>query len=118
VEAARAGDAGRGFAVVANEVRSLALRSAQAAREIDALIGASVEQSGQGSTLAGQAGAAMTDIVAGIRRVADIMGEISRASAEQSASMTEVGQATSRRWTASRSRTRRWSRPWRAPRAR
>lgn len=95
VEAARAGDSGRGFAVVANEVRSLALRSTQAAREIDALIGASVEHAGQGSTLAGQAGAAMTDIVAGIRRVAEIMGEISRASADQSASVMEVGQAIS-----------------------
>ena len=60
-----------------------------------ALIGASVEHAGQGSTLAGQAGAAMTDIVAGIRRVAEIMGEISRASADQSASVMEVGQAIS-----------------------
>jgi methyl-accepting chemotaxis protein len=95
VEAARAGDAGRGFAVVANEVRSLALRSTQAAREIDALIGTSVEHAEQGSTLAGQAGAAMGEMVAGIRRVAQIMGEISQASSEQSSSVMEVGQAIS-----------------------
>ena len=95
VEAARAGDSGRGFAVVANEVRSLALRSTQAAREIDALIGTSVEHAEQGSTLAGQAGVAMSEMVAGIRRVAQIMGEISHASSEQSSSVMEVGKAIS-----------------------
>jgi methyl-accepting chemotaxis protein len=95
VEAARAGDSGRGFAVVASEVRSLALRSTQAAREIDALIGTSVEHAEQGSSLAGQAGAVMAEMVAGIRRVAQIMGEISQASSEQSASVMEVGQAIS-----------------------
>ena len=95
VEAARAGDSGRGFAVVAGEVRSLALRSTQAAREIDALIGASVEHAEQGSALAGRAGAAMTDVVAGIGRVTEIVGAISQASAAQSASVMEVGQAIS-----------------------
>ncbi len=95
VEAARAGDSGRGFAVVAAEVRHLALRSTQAAKEIDSLIGASVEQAAQGAALASQAGAAMSDIVAGIQRVTQIMGEIRQASSDQSVSVMEVGQAIS-----------------------
>lgn len=95
VEAARAGDSGRGFAVVAAEVRNLALRSTQAAKEIDSLIGASVQHAEQGTALAGQAGATMADIVAGIQRVTQIMGEISQASSDQSVSVMEVGQAIS-----------------------
>ncbi len=93
VEAARAGAQGRGFAVVAGEVRSLAQRSAEAAREIKALITASVERVEHGSTLVGRAGTTMTEIVGAIQRVADIVGEISSASGEQSAGVSQVGQA-------------------------
>ena len=93
VEAARAGEQGRGFAVVAAEVRSLAQRSAGAAKEIKALIGASVERVSQGSVLADQAGATMNEVVTAIRRVTDIMAEISTASAEQSAGVAQVGAA-------------------------
>jgi methyl-accepting chemotaxis protein len=93
VEAARAGEQGRGFAVVASEVRNLAGRSAEAAKEIKSLITASVERVELGSTLVGQAGSTMDDIVNSIRRVADIMGEISAASAEQSAGVSQVGEA-------------------------
>jgi methyl-accepting chemotaxis protein len=93
VEAARAGEQGRGFAVVASEVRSLAGRSAEAAREIKSLIGASVERVEQGSALVDQAGATMTEVVDAIRRVTDIMGEISAASGEQSKGVAQVGQA-------------------------
>ncbi|TXT38635.1 MAG: methyl-accepting chemotaxis protein I serine sensor receptor [Comamonadaceae bacterium] len=93
VEAARAGEQGRGFAVVATEVRSLAGRSAEAAKEIKNLIGASVERVEQGSTLVNQAGATMTEVVTSIRRVTDLMGEISAASTEQSAGVTQVGEA-------------------------
>jgi methyl-accepting chemotaxis protein len=93
VEAARAGEQGRGFAVVASEVRALAGRSAEAAKEIKALIGASVERVEFGSTLVDQAGATMNEVVAAIRRVTDIVGEISAASAEQSAGVAQVGQA-------------------------
>ena len=95
VEAARAGEQGRGFAVVASEVRSLAQRSAEAAKEIKSLITASVEQVDQGSTLVHQAGSTMQEVVAAIRRVTDIMGEISAASGEQSAGVSQVGEAVS-----------------------
>ena len=95
VEAARAGEQGRGFAVVASEVRSLAGRSADAAKEIKSLITASVERVDQGSALVDQAGATMTEVVSSIRRVTDIMGEISAASSEQSAGVAQVGEAVS-----------------------
>jgi methyl-accepting chemotaxis protein len=93
VEAARAGEQGRGFAVVAGEVRSLAQRSAEAAKEIRHLIHASVERVGQGTALVDKAGATMTEVVASIRRVTDIMGEISAASSEQSTGVSQVGDA-------------------------
>ncbi len=93
VEAARAGEQGRGFAVVASEVRSLAQRSAAAAKEIKSLIADSTERVEQGSALVGQAGTTMDDVVASIRRVTDIMGEISAASVEQSSGVQQVGQA-------------------------
>ncbi len=95
VEAARAGEQGRGFAVVAAEVRSLAQRSAAAAREIKSLITASVEQVEQGSTLVGQAGSTMQQIVGAIQRVTDIVGEISSASTEQSSGVQQIGEAVS-----------------------
>jgi methyl-accepting chemotaxis protein len=95
VEAARAGEQGRGFAVVAAEVRSLAGRSADAAKEIKGLITASVERVAQGTALVDQAGVTMTEIVASIKRVTDIMGEISAASTEQSAGVAQVGEAVS-----------------------
>ncbi|WP_304622759.1 methyl-accepting chemotaxis protein [Roseateles caseinilyticus] len=90
VEAARAGEQGRGFAVVAGEVRSLAQRSAEAAREIKALINASVERVEAGTGLVNDAGATMTDIVGSVQRVADIIGEISAAAAEQSQGIAQV----------------------------
>ncbi|HEY1399636.1 methyl-accepting chemotaxis protein [Roseateles sp.] len=93
VEAARAGEQGRGFAVVAAEVRSLASRSAGAAKEIKQLIGDSVARVEQGTGLVDQAGATMTEVVGAIRRVSDIVGEISVASAEQSVGVTQVGEA-------------------------
>ena len=93
VEAARAGEQGRGFAVVASEVRSLAGRSAEAAKEIKSLIGASVERVEQGNVQAERAGQTMTEVVNAIRRVTDIMGEISAASSEQSAGVSQVGEA-------------------------
>jgi methyl-accepting chemotaxis protein len=93
VEAARAGEQGRGFAVVASEVRSLAGRSADAAKEIKMLINASVERVEHGTTLVDQAGATMTEVVTSIRRVTDIMGEISAASNEQALAVAQVGEA-------------------------
>ena len=93
VEAARAGEQGRGFAVVAGEVRSLAGRSAEAAKEIKSLISASVQRVEQGTALVDQAGSTMSDVVTSIRRVTDIMGEISSASGEQSQAVQQVGQA-------------------------
>ncbi len=93
VEAARAGEQGRGFAVVASEVRSLAGRSADAAKEIKMLINASVERVEHGTTLVDQAGVTMTEVVTSIRRVTDIMGEISAASNEQALGVAQVGEA-------------------------
>jgi methyl-accepting chemotaxis protein len=93
VEAARAGEQGRGFAVVAGEVRTLAQRSAEAAREIKGLIEASVQRTAQGSALVDQAGTTMTEIVSAVRRVSDIVGEICAASVEQSAGVAQVGEA-------------------------
>ncbi|KVC70148.1 hypothetical protein WI73_15190 [Burkholderia ubonensis] len=93
VEAARAGEQGRGFAVVAGEVRSLAQRSATAAKEIRALIGESVERVRNGSTLVGQAGTTMGEILQAVARVTDIMGEIAAASEEQASGITQVGRA-------------------------
>ncbi|HDS1037285.1 TPA: HAMP domain-containing protein [Stenotrophomonas maltophilia] len=92
VEAARAGEQGRGFAVVASEVRTLAQRSAAAAKEIKALIEASVEQVGHGAQRVRQAGDTMAEIVASVQRVTDIMAEISAASQEQSAGIDQVSQ--------------------------
>ncbi|MFC3656246.1 HAMP domain-containing protein [Xanthomonas hyacinthi] len=92
VEAARAGEQGRGFAVVASEVRTLAQRSAGAAKEIKSLIDTSVSQVGDGSTLVRQAGRTMAEIVSSVQRVTDIMGEISAASQEQSLGIEQVNQ--------------------------
>ena len=93
VEAARAGEQGRGFAVVATEVRSLAGRSAEAAKEIKSLISASVERVEQGTILVDKAGTTMTEVVNSINRVTSIMGEISSASVEQSSGVSQVGEA-------------------------
>ena len=100
VEAARAGEQGRGFAVVASEVRSLAGRSAEAAKEIKGLISTSVERVGQGTALVDQAGTTMTEVVSSIKRVTDIMGEISAASSEQSQGVSQVGEAVTQMDTA------------------
>ncbi|AOG23904.1 methyl-accepting chemotaxis protein [Acidovorax sp. RAC01] len=93
VEAARAGDQGRGFAVVASEVRSLAGRSAEAAKEIKALIGASVTKVENGAELVNVAGRNMQDIVTQVKRVSDLIGEISSATGEQTTGITQVGEA-------------------------
>ena len=93
VEAARAGEQGRGFAVVATEVRSLAGRSADAAKEIKSLINASVERVEHGTALVDKAGETMTEVVDSIKRVTDIMGEISAASSEQASGVAQVGEA-------------------------
>ena len=93
VEAARAGEQGRGFAVVATEVRSLAQRSAGAAKEIKLLIDDSVEKVDTGARLVDEAGATMQEIVDSVRRVTDIMGEITSASVEQSSGIEQVNQA-------------------------
>ena len=95
VEAARAGEQGRGFAVVAGEVRALAQRSAQAAREIKALIGQSVDNVDTGSRLVGEAGQTMTEIVSQVKRVADLIAEIGSATQEQTTGIGQVSEAVS-----------------------
>jgi len=95
VEAARAGEQGRGFAVVASEVRSLAQRSAEAAKEIKTLIGHSLENVDAGARLVGDAGSTMQEIVSSVQRVADIIGEVTASSGEQSQGLTRVNQAVS-----------------------
>jgi len=95
VEAARAGEQGRGFAVVATEVRNLAQRSAEAAKEIKDLIGDSVEKVEAGSVLVNDAGRTMDEVVKSVKRVADIISEITAASQEQSAGIEQVNQAIS-----------------------
>jgi methyl-accepting chemotaxis protein len=93
VEAARAGEQGRGFAVVASEVRSLAQRSASAAKEIKSLIDDSVDKVGSGTRLVEQAGKTMTEVVSSVKRVSDIVAEISAATQEQSTGIGEVNHA-------------------------
>jgi len=93
VEAARAGEQGRGFAVVAGEVRSLAGRSAEAAKEIKTLINASVENVESGSQQVADAGAAMSEIVSSVRRVTDLIGEITASSDEQRSGISQVNSA-------------------------
>ena len=96
VEAARAGDQGRGFAVVATEVRSLAQRSAHAAREINGLIMSSVERVETGTTQVDRTVAVMSDIVSSIQRVGGIVSDISMATREQSSGVSQIGEAVTR----------------------
>lgn len=96
MEAARAGEQGRGFAVVAGEVRNLASRSAQAAKEIKGLIEESVNRVQQGSKLVNNAAATMTDIVSSVTRVNDIMGEIASASEEQRRGLSRLRRLSAR----------------------
>ncbi|MEK9971661.1 MAG: methyl-accepting chemotaxis protein, partial [Ferrovibrio sp.] len=93
VEAARAGEAGKGFAVVAQEVRALAQRSADASRDIKGLIQASTNEVREGARLVNLTGASLTDIVTAVKKVADIVGEISSASREQAVGLEEVNTA-------------------------
>jgi methyl-accepting chemotaxis protein len=93
VEAARAGEQGRGFAVVATEVRTLAQRSAEAAKEIKTLIATSVEKVEVGSQMVDAAGKTMEDLVAQVRRVGDLIGEITAASQEQTLGINQINQA-------------------------
>jgi methyl-accepting chemotaxis protein len=93
VEAARAGEQGRGFAVVASEVRSLAQRSAEAAKEIKGLIGTSVDKVETGSRLVADAGETMNEIVGSVQRVSDVIGEITSSSTEQSDGIGQVNTA-------------------------
>ena len=93
VEAARAGEQGRGFAVVASEVRSLAQRSAEAAKEIKMLINTSVDKVASGTQLVSDAGVTMNDIVLSVRKVADVIGEITAASGEQSSGISDINRA-------------------------
>jgi len=95
VEAARAGEQGRGFAVVAAEVRALAQRSAEAAKQIKALIVASVDQVESGSRLVGGAGETMLDTVASIRQLSEMVAQISQASSEQSGGLGQISEAVS-----------------------
>jgi hypothetical protein len=95
VEAARAGEQGRGFAVVAGEVRSLASRSAEAARQIKGLIGDSVDRVESGGALVQQAGTSMQEIVTQVQRVSDLIGEITSAAQEQTQGISEIGTAVS-----------------------
>ena len=97
VEAARAGEQGRGFAVVATEVRSLAQRSAAAAKEIKTLIGQSVDEVEAGARLVDEAGSTMRDVVSSVKRVSDIIGEITSASEQQSQGIEEVNRAVTLR---------------------
>jgi methyl-accepting chemotaxis protein len=93
VEAARAGEQGRGFAVVASEVRNLAQRSATAAKEIKQLIGDSVQQMNSGTVLVQQAGRTMEQVVASVRHVSNVVGEISASSVEQRSGIEEINKA-------------------------